>query len=85
MGHRNLSQLSKAIQEKIKRLEFGELKSSELDELVEESRDLYDRLTVIRYRYYEEKVKERNKEEGLKGEIPVPFRMETEEEEKKEP
>ena len=76
MGHRNLSKLGKDVQDRIKRLEFGELKASELDELVEDARDLYDRLTVLRYRYYDEKVKAKKKKENLKGEIPLLFKME---------
>ena len=80
MGYKNLSKLSKDIQERIKRLEYGELSEAELESLVQDSRDGSERLLVLRYKFHDVRTKQEEKNESLKGEIPVHFKMEAKEE-----
>jgi hypothetical protein len=55
----NLSALKvtiEAIQAAYEKLENGKISSEELDILLEQSRELYDRAVILRYKSYEEKV-----------------------------
>lgn len=79
MAFKNLSKLSKDLQDGIKRLEFGEMNSSEIDQLADDARELHERLTILRYKYHESQVRIEESKENLKGEIPVLFRMEEDE------
>ena len=52
-GYQTMKELINKISSRIHQLEKGELRSEEIDVLTDECRDLYERLTVLRYKAWE--------------------------------
>lgn len=70
---RNLSQLADAVRESIALLNAGQLSIDELESLTETSRELYERLIVLRHKSYDETAKgvsETSKQETESFEMP---------------
>tara|TARA_Y100001933_G_C18654665_1_gene420118 strand:+ start:171 stop:407 length:237 start_codon:yes stop_codon:yes gene_type:complete len=66
-----MQEISKNIHQNIKKLELGELSLSELEFTTNQTKELYERLIILRYKYYEEhsgnkKHKKRNKKSEKK-------------------
>ena len=63
-----MEEISKNIHQNIKKLEHGELSLSELEFTTNQTKELYERLIILRYKYYEEhsgkkRMKKENKKE----------------------
>ena len=73
----NMRELSKKINEQIKKVEEGKLKLEELEELVNDSRELYEKLLILKYKAYEkfgqpEEIRKESKPEvAAKEETPI--------------
>ena len=62
-----MEEISKNIHQNIKKLEHGELSLSELEFTTNQTKELYERLIILRYKYYEEHSgKKRMKKENKK-------------------
>lgn len=55
-AYRSMKELIDNLQSKLARLEGGQLAASELENLVQESRELYERLVVLRYKALEKQI-----------------------------
>lgn len=71
--YKRLVELASELSEKIDELNIGKLTREELESLTEHSRELYERLVVLRFKAYDNEVKESTSEE--KSESPLPFRI----------
>ena len=49
-----MEEISKKIHQNIKKLEHGELSLSELEFTTNQTKELYERLIILRYKFYEE-------------------------------
>ena len=69
--YKNLKDLTKSLSNGIKKLESGKLDSNELTSLLEDSRTLHERITVLQYLAFEKEVKvkevKKQKKEPKKG------------------
>jgi len=69
--YKNLKDLTKSLSNGIKKLESGKLDSNELTSLLEDSRTLHERITVLQYLAFEKEVKvkevKKRKKETKKG------------------
>ena len=69
--YKNLKDLTKSVSNGIKKLESGKLDSNELTSLLEDSRTLHERITVLQYLAFEKEVKvkevKKRKKETKKG------------------
>jgi len=69
--YKNLKDLTKSVSNGIKKLESGKLDSNELTSLLEDSRTLHERITVLQYLAFEKEVKvkevKKQKKEPKKG------------------
>ncbi len=69
--YKNLKDLTKSLSNGIKKLESGKLDSNELTSLLEDSRTLHERITVLQYLAFEKEVKvkevKKRKKEPKKG------------------
>lgn len=74
MAYKTLDKLISEVQEQIKKLEYGQLNIQDLDDLVDNSKELNERLIVLRYKAYDHKIKSK---ENIQGEIPLLFKMES--------
>ena len=81
-----MNEINAKLQEKLSKLENGELELSELESLVQDARELYERLLIVKYKAYENygepasEAKEVNAEEPIKKSVVT----ETKEEENEE-
>lgn len=74
---RNLSELADAIRESVALLNGGHLSLQELEALAEDSRELFERVIVLRYKAYDDSLKGSAKESTSETEVyPMPFRIE---------
>lgn len=58
----SLREISKEVNEKIQRLHSGEMSLSEIEQLAESGRELYERLVALKYKAYEDEVKGKQEE-----------------------
>ena len=52
-SYRSMQKLSKKIHKQIEKVEAGKLKLEDLEELVEDTKELYERLVILKYKAYE--------------------------------
>ncbi len=74
---RNLSELADAIRESVALLNGGQLSLQDLEALTEDSRELFERVVVLRYKAYDDSLKGSTKESVQESEeFQTPFRIE---------
>lgn len=77
---KRLNELVKELSEKISKLHIGQLSKSELEGMTEESRELYERLVVLRFKAFQDEVGEGNSDSILREQAVMDSRTSDKEE-----